>query len=199
MDINIESSNYIIYFDNIIGSGIDGNVYLAKIKESDITIVVKIMDTLTIINENPKSISFDEKIEEFIQINKLAAITNIGPHIYDIKRIIDRDSDHVYIFMEKFDGDLKSLIDRDVKNNISVKEIESKVRNIVRPLRNIMIDNKIIIGDDNTNNYLYKIVRDKLKWVRIDFTKSYFSEKLQKNKYFCMFDNVKKKYRKISL
>jgi len=199
MDINIESSNYIIYFDNIIGSGIDGNVYLAKIKESDITIVVKIMDTLTIINENPKSISFDEKIEEFIQINKLAAITNIGPHIYDIKRIIKKDSDCVYIFMEKFDGDLQFLIDRDVKNNISIKEIEKKVRNVVRPLRNIMIDNKIIIGDDNTNNYLYKIVRDKLKWVRIDFTKSYFSEKLQKNKYFCMFDNVKKKYRKISL
>lgn len=197
--INIDSRNYTIYLDNMIGSGVDGKVYLGQIDDSDITIVVKIMDTWAIMTENPKDISLDEKIKEFIQINKLAAQKNIGPYIYDIKRIVDRDSDNIYIFMEKFDGELQSLIDRDFKNNVSIKEIERKVCTVVRPIRNIMIENKIIIGDDNTNNYMYKIVGNKLIWARIDFTRSYFSDKYQKNNKFCIYDDTNKKYRKISL
>lgn len=144
---------YIIYKDKLIGEGVDGKIYKANIEDKEI--VVKIMDNQF---EN------EDKLKEFIQINKIASEKDISPTIYDIYF----KDDLIYIFMEKMDGTIDDFIKQKIKEgkklNLVLEEVINKIKIIHEQLKN----NKITIEENISDNYMIKgnIIK------RIDFTKS---------------------------
>jgi hypothetical protein len=144
---------YDINYDRIFGKGVDGTIYEATVGETNIAVKIMTDDM------------YDSAID-------LKASNSFGPLIYDI---VKKDR-YIYIIMEKFDGDLTSYINQQLEG-IRWSNIIKMIKTIIKPIHDLMIESNITKGDDNTDNYMYKIIDGIIKWVRIDFTQSEYKER----------------------
>ncbi len=152
---------YIIYKDEMLGEGVDGKIYKAKFKHQEI--VVKVMDN-----------QFDkEGLKNFIEVNKIASNKGFGPTIYDI---YVKDN-LIYIFMEQLDGTIDDYIKQRLITSQSLNSILEEVKNKIKVLHQKLIEEKITIEENISDNYMFK--GDIIK--RIDFTKSHIKDKLTNN------------------
>jgi hypothetical protein len=174
----VEGKQYIILKSNILGSGVDGEVY--ETITNNKKIAVKIMKNIF---EN------DETLCNFINVNKMASELNLGPKIYFIGLI----NNLIYIFMEKLDCTLSQWIERKLLIGNSPEQIKKTLNQILFPLYERLKKNNITIGDNNTDNYMFK----NNQIFKIDYTncrkKSYLSNKdIQKYSYIniCLYGHM---------
>ena len=117
-----------------------------------------------------------EAFQEFKKINYIAAEQQFGPKIYDI---IDEEDDNIYIFMEFLNGGLKKWIqlhllvpddeDEDDENSIPMNfnMLLPDIKAIVAPIHQKMYDNRITLGEDTIDKYMYSSTD---QWYRLDYT-----------------------------
>jgi hypothetical protein len=162
--ISTHNGACIIYFDKILGQGVDGIVYSSIFNSNKNPTVIDVKTATKIIK---KDIISD--IYNFVKIHKLSS-NNFGPCIYDI---IIKD-ECVYIVMELMDYSLGDFIIKSYKETKSWSSIKKEIRNIILPIHSKMKICKITVGDKNVDNYMFK--SGVLK--KIDFTMGTVKEKL---------------------
>ena len=153
---------YIIYKNEIIGEGVDGKIYKAKFTDKEI--VVKVMDN---------QFEDEEKLNNFIKINKIASNKGFGPIIYDI----ELENNLIHIFMERLDETIDDYIKQKLNSGKSLNSVVEEVKNKIKLLHQKLIEEKITIEENIPDNYMFK--GDIIK--RIDFTKSHIKDKLPSN------------------